>query len=220
MKYDNIYQYILHPEQQDLSMEEWKQFNNDCLKMIAINYRKLKISREDLASNHSIVEETYCHLLEIISKKINTYDPEKATFKTWINGYIKRIVLEFSNRIYPFDAREVTSSDLNKDLEVDIFDLLLVTPESEHPDELLLYKEAEASLRLALEKLPSNWYKVLYYRCFKCYSVEETARVMKIKKERVSNILNKARERLKTHLEEMGWDVQNSKRKANSYGER
>lgn len=211
---------MLQQEEHELSMEEWKEFNNDCLKRIAINYRKLKIPREDLAANFSIVEETYCHLLEEISKKIHTYSPEKATFMTWINGYIKRIVLEFSNRIYPFETKEITSSDLIKDSEVDVFDLLLTTPESERPEELLLYKEAKASLRLALEKLPSNWYKVLDYRCFKGYSVEETANAMKTTKERISNITNKARGRLKIHLDEMGWNTLNTKGKEHQYGQK
>lgn len=220
LKYSKIYEYILQPEEHELSMEEWKEFNNDCLKRIAINYRKLKVPREDLASNFSIVDETYCHLLEEISKKIHTYTPEKATFMTWINGYIKLIVLEFSNRVYPFDAKEVTSSDLIKDSGVDVFDLLLTAPESERPEQLLLYKEAIASLRLALEKLPSNWYKVLHYRCFKGYTVEETAIAMKTTKERISNITNKARGRLKVHLDEMGWQPPNIKGKEHHYGQK
>lgn len=215
MKYQRIYQYILHPEEQLITTAEWKEFYTDCMNLIAINYRRLKIKREDLASNQYVVEETCSHLLEVIHKRIHTYNPEKATFKTWVNGCIKMIVLEFSNRIYPFDAKEITSSDLNKESNVDIFELLLAAPQTNQPDEILLYKEATESLRTALNKLPSTWYKVLYYRCFKGYSVEETAKVMKTKKERISNILNKARERLKVHLEEMNWDVQNYKRKAN-----
>jgi RNA polymerase sigma factor (sigma-70 family) len=215
LKYQNIYQYILRPEENIISKEEWKEFSKDCLKLISINYRKLNVPREDLASNHSIVEDTFCHLLEVINKKIHTFNPEKATFRTWINGYIKKVVLQFSNRYYPFDAMEVSSSDLNKDSEVDIFELLLSIPKSELPDEKLLYQEALDSLRVALDKLPSNWYKVLHYRCVKGYSVEDTAKALNTKKERISNMLNKARERLKIHLEEMGWDIQNYERKAN-----
>lgn len=215
MKYLNIYQYILHPEENIISTEEWKAFSKDCLSLISLNYRKLKIPREDLAGNYSIVEDTFCHLLEVIHKKIHTFDPENSTFRTWINGYIKKIVLQFSNRYYPFDAKEILSSDLSKDSEVDIFELLLSIPKNELPDEKVLYQEALDSLKLALEKLPSSWYKVLYYRCFKGYSVEDTAKALNTKKERISNMLNKARERLKIHLEEMGWDIQNYKRKAN-----
>jgi RNA polymerase sigma factor (sigma-70 family) len=214
LKYQNIYQYILHPDEQTLTIEEWKEFNSDCMDMIAINYRKLKMPREDLASNLYIVEETHCHLLEIINKKIHTYNPEKATFKTWMNGYIRNIVREFSNRYYPFNG-DISFSALNKDSDIDIFDLLLSSPENEQPDQLLLFKEAQETLKVALEKLPSSQYKVLYYRCFKGFSVEKTAELMNTKKERISNILNKARERLKIHLEEMGWDVQNYRRKAN-----
>lgn len=214
LKYQNIYQYILHPEEQEISTEEWEEFTTDCMQIIAINYRRLKIPREDLASNQFVIEDTLCHLLKIISEKIHTYNNEKATFKTWINGYIKNLVKEFSNRKYPFD-RDITFSELNKNSDVDIFDLLLSIPDNERPEQLLLFKEAQKELKLALEKLSSNQYKVIYYRCFKGYSVEKTAEIMKTTKDRISNILNKARERLKIHLEELGWDVQKYKRKAN-----
>lgn len=214
LKYQNIYQYLLQPEEQELSPGEWKEFCTDCMQMIKINYKKLKIPREDLASNNYVIEDTFSHLLKTISQKIHTYNPEKATFKTWINGYIKKIVLHFSNRLYPFDE-DVLLSDLNKNSDVDIFDLLLSIPADERPEQLLLFKEGLKDLELALNKLSSNQYKVLDYRCFKGYSVEETAKAMNTTKDRISNTLNKARERLKIHLEEMGWDVQKYKRKAN-----
>lgn len=192
--------------------EEWDFFFKECKDMIRINYRKLAIPREDLARNEWVVDDTLSHLLWQIGKKVNTYNQEKATFKTWINGFVKFIVLEFSNAKYPFEKDEITETELG--LEYDIFDFLQNTS-PETPEDKLKFDMYINELRLALEQLPTNWYRVLYMRIFEELSVEETANRLNITKKRVYNITNKGRERLKEILIDMGWDFLLSDREAN-----
>jgi RNA polymerase sigma-70 factor (ECF subfamily) len=86
--------------------------------------------------------------------------------------------------------------------DVPVEDVLAYRAAGETPEEAQIRTDREKALREAMAKLPADMQTALYLSYFEDMTYEEIARVMKISKKQVDNLLYRGKERLRDLLEE------------------
>jgi RNA polymerase sigma-70 factor (ECF subfamily) len=73
----------------------------------------------------------------------------------------------------------------------------------------LLRKESQKAVYEALQKLPAQYREILYLTYFEEYAAEDAARLLKLNKKQIYNLLHRARTSLKELLIQEGISYEN-----------
>ncbi|MBR6503259.1 MAG: RNA polymerase sigma factor [Clostridia bacterium] len=157
-------------------VEEYK----NCLTLYINSYVSNIFIAEDL------MEETFFKIL-IKKPKFN----EKSSFKTWLYAIARNIALDYlrknSNVTVPIENYE---NSLVEELTV---------------EQQYLIKEQKIELYNAIKNLSSEYRQVLFLVYFENLSNAQVASIMKKSNRQIENLLYRAKNALKKHLEKEGF---------------
>ena len=152
----------------------------DCLTLYINSYVSNIFVAEDL------MEETF---FKLITKRPRFN--EKSSFKTWIYAVARNIALDYLRK--------------NKNIIVPIQDHENLLIEELTVEQQYLIKEQKISLYNAMKNLSFEYRQVLFLTFFEDFSNEQSATVMKKNKRQIENLLYRAKQSLKNHLEKEGF---------------
>ena len=114
-----------------------------------------------------------------------------SSFKTWLYSIGRHVALDALKKKRPAESPLDDGQDAQDDF----------TPEKAYIDD-----ERKKALYSALDKLKPEYRQVIWLTYFENMSPEETAAVLKKSKNNVYTLLHRAKDSLKTKLEEEGFD--------------
>lgn len=152
----------------------------DCLTLYINSYVSNIFAAEDL------MEETFFKLLTK-KPKFN----EKSSFKTWLYAIARNIALDY------------LKSHKNTTLSIEDYENHLI--EELTVEQAYLIKEQKIELYNAIKNLSSEYRQVLFLVYFENLSNAQVASIMKKSNRQIENLLYRAKNALKKHLEKEGF---------------
>ena len=144
--------------------------------------------------NRENTEDIVSQVFEKVLMKLGTYDPDKASVKTWIFRITENTLIDFYRKRRPMLSIDQEESGLENELYVH-FD--------EQYDQVM---EPERKMVLeALTQLPERERTFIYYRYFENITNREIARRMDMNENTVSAVMARARKKLKDILGDSVW---------------
>ncbi len=151
-----------------------------CLTLYINSYVSNIYTAEDL------MEETFFKLL-VKKPKFN----EKSTFKTWLYSIARNIALDYLKE--------------NQNITVPIENYEKHLIEELTVEQQYLKKEQKIALYNAMKNLSLEYRQVLFLTFFEEFSNTQTAIVMKKSNRQIENLIYRAKQSLKKHLEKEGF---------------
>ena len=138
-------------------------------------------------------------LMEEVFFKLAVKKPRfsgKSTFKTWLYTISRNTALDYLRESSKYSDRPIQdfSSCITEETNVEI----------EH-----LKKEQQILLHRTMKKLKKEYSQVLYLIYFEDFSNKQTAKIMKMNKRQIENLIYRAKTTLKSELEKEGFEYEN-----------
>ena len=138
-------------------------------------------------NTEDVVSQVFLKLLG----KLSTFDPAKASLKTWIFRITDNTLIDYYRRRRPMLSIDQEESGLENVLHVDF--------EEQYEKEIAPERQA---LLEALRQLPERERMFIYYKYFENITNREIARRMSMNENTVSAIMARARNKLRNILED------------------
>jgi RNA polymerase sigma-70 factor, ECF subfamily len=135
---------------------------------------------------------------------------EDLTHDTFIKAYLyyESFRHNSSSKTWLFSiAHNLTVDYVRKRKPTIIFKEMLnfISDDKQLPEEIIQIKEDTQELYIALQKLKDTYRKVIVLRKIKCFSIEDTAKILKWSESKVKSTLHRAIPALKKQLEKEGY---------------
>jgi RNA polymerase sigma-70 factor, ECF subfamily len=150
-------------------------------------------------------------ILSFILLMVKDYQvAEDLTHDTFIKAYLhyESFRHHSSPKTWLFSiAHNITVDYLRKRKPTIIFKEMLhfISDDKQLPEEIIQIKEESQELYIALQKLKDTYRKVIVLRKIKCFSIEDTAKILKWSESKVKSTLHRAIPALKKQLEKEGY---------------
>ncbi|MGQ7890642.1 sigma-70 family RNA polymerase sigma factor [Paenibacillus sp. WC2504] len=162
----------------------WNEF---CLHCRFEAFRRFNFHKFSDIVNPHLLDRIVHELIGELYFAVQRFDPNRSTFKTYVNGIIDHMVLN--------EAKQYMRRKRHKELEIHQFSEKLAAPNGD-PEEVIILEETITELYQMFQQLTTQQYQVCKLRYVDGFSTEETALSLGITKERVSNRLEKAKKKL------------------------
>lgn len=141
--------------------------------------------------NRENAEDVVSQVFMKVLTKLDTFDPEKASVKTWIFRITDNTLIDFYRKQRPVLSLDHEESGLEN--------VLYVHFDDQYEQEVAPERQA---LLNALKQLPERERMFIYYKYFENITNREIARKMNMNENTVSAIMARARKKLKEILED------------------
>jgi RNA polymerase sigma factor (sigma-70 family) len=150
--------------------------------------RRISHYHFSLLANEAAVDRIIYDFIGELAKAVQNFDPNRTTFKTYVNGILDKMVIK--------SAKDINKRRREKNLEIEEY--CMKQDETNDPEKITLIKEDIEELNQIMDQLTRTQYEVVKLRLKVELSTEETAEQLGIPPKIVSNRLNKALERIRT----------------------
>jgi len=134
-----------------------------------------------------LMEETF---VKLVTKK--PHFSGKSTFKTWLYAIGRNMAMDYLRR--------------NKRVEkVSLEESEILLKDEQLIEEQYIWENQKIRLHQAMHNLNPKYRQVLYLSFFEGFSNEESAKIMRISKRQIENLLYRAKLSLKSQLEKEGF---------------
>lgn len=137
-------------------------------------------------------EDLVSEIFRKVFLNLNSYNPEKASFRTWIFRITNNTLIDYYR----------VTRNPNKPENVDIDEVIGLSSTEVSPHDIVLSHEQQEYMRGCLGQLPPKQQSILQLKFYDGYSNQEIAEIMKISTSNVGVLIHRALKKTKTIIEQ------------------